>query len=101
MLYLSGQRPVDSHTGVIIGDEFEAQAHQVFGNIKELLDECDSSLDLVAKVNVYLSDIAHFAQMNDIYLRYFSEPYPARTTIACNLRGVLIEVDVVAATRGA
>ena len=99
MLFLSGQRPVDAHTGVLVSDLFAEQAHQVFQNIKEVLDECDSSLDHVAKVNIYLADIAMFAEMNEIYMEYFNDPYPARTTIACSLRGVLVEVDVIATTR--
>lgn len=95
ILFLSGQRPVNPVDGSISSD-FREQARQVFTNIGTVLQECESDLSKVAKVNVYLADIKEFSALNEIYLEFFKEPFPARTTISCVLRGILIEVDVVA-----
>jgi|CryBogDrversion2_2_1035213.scaffolds.fasta_scaffold15145_2 2-iminobutanoate/2-iminopropanoate deaminase len=93
--FLSGQRPVNPVDGSISSD-FREQARQVFTNLGTVLQECGSDFSKVAKVNVYLSDIGDFAALNEVYLEFFQEPFPARTTISCVLRGILIEVDVVA-----
>jgi len=97
-VFVSGQRPVDATSGVI-PDGFAAQAHQVFRNLVAVLEAGRSSLDRVVKVNVYLADLQHFAELNAIYEQYFRRPYPARTTVGCSLRGILIEVDAVALER--
>jgi len=97
-VFVSGQRPLDATSGVI-PDGFAAQAHQVFRNVAPVLEAGRSGLDRVVKVNVYLVDLQHFAELNAIYEQYFQPPYPARTTVGCALRGILIEVDVVALQR--
>jgi reactive intermediate/imine deaminase len=98
-VFVSGQRPQDATTGVI-PEGFSAQAHQVFRNLAAILKAGGSGLDRVVKVNVYLADLQGFAELNAIYEQYFRPPYPARTTVGCNLRGILIEVDVVALEHG-
>jgi 2-iminobutanoate/2-iminopropanoate deaminase len=95
LLFLSGQRPVNPVDGSI-SEDFRTQARQVFANIGTVLTECGSAYAKVAKVNVYLADIKEFATLNEIYLEFFSEPFPARTTISCVLRDILIEVDAIA-----
>jgi 2-iminobutanoate/2-iminopropanoate deaminase len=97
-VFVSGQRPQDAISRVI-PEGFAAQAHQVFRNLAAILDAGRSGLDRVVKVNVYLADLQQFAELNAIYEQYFGPPYPARTTIGCNLRGILIEVDAVALER--
>jgi 2-iminobutanoate/2-iminopropanoate deaminase len=94
-VFVSGQRPHDANSGNI-PEGFAAQAHQVFRNLATILEAAGIGLDRVVKVNVYLADVHQFAELNSIYEQYFRPPYPARTTVGCSLRGILIEVDVVA-----
>ncbi len=96
-LWISGQVPVDPASGEVIAGDFEQQALRVFENIKTLVEAAGGSLANAVKVQVYLRSLDHFAQMNAIYARYFPEPRPARTTVPVELRGFLIEVDVVVA----
>ena len=95
LLFLSGQRPVDPETGDI-PDGVEAQTRRVLENLLVVLTAAGAALADVAKVTVYLADIADFDRVNAVYREFFAEPYPARTTVAVTLRGVLVEIDVVA-----
>jgi 2-iminobutanoate/2-iminopropanoate deaminase len=96
LIYLSGQRPVDP-SDASIPEGFEAQARQVLINLQAVLADAGAELSDVVKVSAYLADIGHFDSWNEVYRQFFAHPYPARTTVACELRGVLVEVDVVAA----
>ncbi|MFE4226522.1 RidA family protein [Arthrobacter sp. NPDC056886] len=96
LVYLSGQRPQHPVTGAI-PDGVVAQARQVFENLGSVLKSCGCTFADVIKVSVYLADIADFAAFNEVYREFLVEPYPARTTIACTLRGIQVEVDLVAA----
>src|SRR5437773_12460160 len=96
-IYLAGQGPLDAHTGKTIVGSFEEQAVQTLDNIKAILDAAGFAMTDVVKVNVYLADLGDFAKLNEIYTRYFSEPYPARTTVGAQLLfHIFIEVDCVA-----
>ena len=95
-LFISGQGPVDPQTGDFVGESFEAQATRTFDNLKAVAEAAGASLEDFVKVNAYLNDMGNFARYNEIYRRYFSEPYPARTTVHSALVGVMIEVDGVA-----
>ncbi|GAC1400818.1 MAG: Rid family detoxifying hydrolase [Chloroflexota bacterium] len=97
-VFVSGQRPVDALSGEMpasVGD----QTHQVLRNIELVLAAAGATLDDVVKVTTYLADVADFAEYNSVYTAYFREPYPARTTVGAQLRGILIEIDVVALCR--
>ncbi len=94
-VYVSGQRPVDAATGVI-PEDFSNQAALCLENVRHVLEAGGATLADVVSVNVYLADIAYFAEFNAVYQRYFSEPFPTRTTVACSLRGILAEVSAVA-----
>lgn len=94
-VFASGQRPVDPQTGDI-PDGVAAQADQVLQNLAAVLESAGASLSKVVRVSIYLSDIGAFADVNEVYKRYFSEPFPARTTVACSLRGILVEIDAIA-----
>jgi 2-iminobutanoate/2-iminopropanoate deaminase len=94
-VFVSGQRPVHPDTGEI-AEGLEAQAHQVLQNLAAVLESAGTGLEKVVRVNIYLADIGAFAQINEIYASYFTEPFPARTTIACSLRGILVEIDAIA-----
>lgn len=96
-VYVAGQVAMDPRTGQMVEGGFEEQAVQVFENLKAIVEGAGSSMANVARVNVYLSDLANFSKMNEIYRRYFSEIYPARTTVGVQLSGAyLIEVDCIA-----
>jgi 2-iminobutanoate/2-iminopropanoate deaminase len=94
-LWISGQVPVDPATGAVVAGDFAAQAVQVFENIKTMVEAAGGSMAGAVKVQVYLRSLDDFTEMNAIYARYFPEPRPARTTVPVELRGFLIEVDVV------
>jgi reactive intermediate/imine deaminase len=95
LMFLSGQRPVHPETGAI-PESIDAQARQVLRNLQAVLAECGRDLGDVAKVTVYLNDIADFDRMNAVYREFFADPYPARTTVAASLRGILVEIDAIA-----
>lgn len=96
MLYTSGQIPVDPATGNI-PDGVEAQAHQVFKNIKNLLAAAGAEMSQVVKTCVFIQNMDDFTVINEIYAQYFTEPYPARSCVevAKLPKGVLLEVETV------
>jgi 2-iminobutanoate/2-iminopropanoate deaminase len=96
-LWVSGQLPVDPTSGTIVGGQFEDQAVQAFENLKTIVEDAGGNLEHAIKVQVYLKYNSDFEAMNQIYRRYFQEPFPARTTIQSDLRISLIEVDAVIA----
>jgi 2-iminobutanoate/2-iminopropanoate deaminase len=96
LLYLSGQRPQHPVTNVI-PEGVVAQAQQVFANLGAVLESCGCTFADVVKVSVFLADIDDFDAFNNVYREFFAAPYPSRTTIACVLRGISVEVDLVAA----
>lgn len=96
-LYVSGQTPMDLHTGQFIEGDIATQTRQVLENIKMILEECGSSLADVVKVGVYLTDLKDFAAFNEVYKQYFKEPYPVRTTVGAQLLFTFkVEIDVTA-----
>ena len=96
-VYCSGQIPINPATGDI-PDGVSAQAHQVFKNIKNLLDASGTSIDNVIKTSVFIKDMNDFAEINAIYAEYFTEPYPARSCVevARLPKDVLLEAEVIA-----
>jgi 2-iminobutanoate/2-iminopropanoate deaminase len=97
--YLSGQIPLDPASGQIVEGGVAAQTERVLQNLKAVLEAAGASLDSVLKVSVFLRDMADFPSMNEVYARYFSAPYPARSTVqAARLpRDVSVEIDCIAA----
>ena len=97
-IYVVGQGPSDPKTGKIDAVTFEDQAIQVFENVKAILEAAGSSMPKVLRVNIYLADLEDFTKMNEVYRRYFTGDFPARTTIGAQLlQKMLIEVDCIAA----
>jgi 2-iminobutanoate/2-iminopropanoate deaminase len=94
-IFVSGQRPVDSATGKI-DEDFKRQARQVLANISAILRQAGLSMSNIVRTTVYLNDIADFGEMNDVYAEFFEEPFPARTTVGAELRGIKIEIDAIA-----
>lgn len=97
-VFASGQRPADPVTGAIPSG-VEEQTEQVLKNLAAVLGAAGSSLADVVKVTAHLADISDFDAFNRVYTRYFQAPFPARTTVGSQLRGILVEVDVVALER--
>ncbi|SFC33405.1 reactive intermediate/imine deaminase [Marinospirillum celere] len=96
-VYLSGQIPLVPETMEVIAGDFEAQAVQVFENLKAVCEAAGGSMDEVVKVNLYLTDLANFATVNEVMARYFSKPYPARAAVqvAALPKGVEFEAEGV------
>jgi 2-iminobutanoate/2-iminopropanoate deaminase len=97
-LFASGQIPLDPTTGTITEGGITAQTHQVLQNLGAVLKAAGLSYDRVVKTTVYLSDMANFPAVNEIYATYFPSPAPARATIqaAALPRNVLVEIDLIA-----
>lgn len=95
--YISGQGSFTPGDTTFKSGNFREQAELTFQNIGALLEACDTSFEKVVKVSIFLTDLANFAELNEIYKRYFKEPFPARTTVQAGLSGqMLIEVDCIA-----
>jgi 2-iminobutanoate/2-iminopropanoate deaminase len=96
-LYVAGQVPVDPATGKLRPGSFKEQADLAFQNVTALLEAAGTSWAHVVKVGVFLADLGNFAEMNEIYQKYLTEPYPARTTVQVVLPPTIaIEVDCIA-----
>ena len=95
-VYLSGQIGLDPATMQMV-EGIEAQIHRVFQNLKAVAEAAGGSLADVVKLNVFLTDLAHFPKVNEIMSGYFREPYPARAAVgvAALPRGALVEADAV------
>ena len=97
LVYTSGQIGVIPETGEV-AQGLEAQAHQVFQNLSELLKAAGSGMDKVVKTTVFIKDMNDFAIVNGIYAQYFTQPYPARSCVevARLPKDVLIECEAIA-----
>ncbi len=96
-VFISGQGPVDPATGEFKFGSFAEQARLTFDNVTTLLAAAGTSWQHVVKTGVFLADLRHFGEMNEIYRQYLTEPYPARTTVQVVLPPqMLIEVDCIA-----
>ena len=97
IIFTSGQIPVNPITGEI-PEGIEAQANQVFTNIRNLLEASGTSITKTVKTTVFIQNIDDFAKVNEIYGEYFTEPYPARSCVEVSRlpKGVLIEVEAIA-----
>jgi 2-iminobutanoate/2-iminopropanoate deaminase len=95
-VFVSGQGPADPETGELRLGTFREQAEQTFQNIGTLLEAAGASWEHVVKVSAFLADYGSFPEFNEVYKRYFQEPYPARTTVQAGLGKIAIEVDCIA-----
>jgi reactive intermediate/imine deaminase len=96
-VYLAGQIPLDPATMQLVSGEFRAHAERVFENLAAVAHAAGGGLKDVVKLNVYLTDLANFATVNEVMSRYFTAPYPARAAVgvASLPRGALVEMDAV------
>ena len=97
-VYLSGQTPLDQTTGKLVEGDIKAQTQQVFKNLWSVLESAGLTSDNVIKVNVFLTDMKLFSEMNDVYKTEFTEPYPARSTVGVKELplGASIEIELIA-----
>jgi reactive intermediate/imine deaminase len=95
-LYLSGQIGLDPET-MLMAEGIEAQTHRVFRNLAAVADAAGMSLDDAVRMTVYLTDLAHFARVNEIMAQYVHEPYPARAAVGVSglPRGAVVEIDAI------
>ena len=98
LLFASGQIPTDPATGAIVDGDVAAQTRRVFDNLGAVLKAANLSFADVVKTTVFLADMNDFAAMNEVYGKYFSEPYPARATVqvARLPKDARVEIDLVA-----
>jgi reactive intermediate/imine deaminase len=101
-VYLSGQIPLDPQSGEVIEGDFAALTRRVFDNLAAVARAAGGSLDDVVKLNVFLTDLGHFATVNEIMAQYFNEPYPARAAVqvAALPKGVPVEMDAIMVLAG-
>jgi reactive intermediate/imine deaminase len=100
-VFFSGQVPIDPATGNLVDGDIAAQARRAFDNLKAVCEAAGGSFDHIVRVGLYLTDLGQFAQVNAVMAEYFSQPYPARSTIGVSAlpRGAAFEVDAVMVLR--
>lgn len=96
-VYLSGQIPLDADSMELVGDAPREQIEQVFKNLSAVCSAAGGGLGDIVKLNIYLTDLSHFALVNEVMATHFREPYPARAAIGVAElpRGALVEMDAI------
>ncbi len=96
-VYLSGQIPLDPVTKELVSGDIEAEIRRVFENLEAVAEAAGGSLAQAVKVNLYLTDLGHFAKVNEIMAQYFPQPYPARAAVGVAQlpRGARVEAECV------
>ena len=98
-VFASGQVPIDPATGEFAEGGIAEQTRQSLTNVTHVLAAAGTDMSHVVKTTVYLSDMANFAAMNEVYATFFKEPHPARSAVAVKTlpKGALVEIEVLAA----
>ncbi len=102
LLFLSGQAAIDESGNIVGADDVDSQIAQIMENIDRVLAAGGSSRDKIAKVTIYLTDMADFPKIVEARKRYFTPPYPADTIVEVNalaLPDLKVEIDVIASAR--
>jgi len=101
-LFISGQVPINPKNGDVLKDSIEIQTNQVINNIENICKEADCDLSDIVKITIYLTDLGDFAEVNQVMVDRFEEPYPARATIEISALplGVNVEIDAVVNANG-
>ena len=96
-VYLSGQIPLDPNSMEMVSGGIEAQITRVFDNLKAVAEASGGTLNSIAKLNIFLIDLGHFALVNEIMARYFEQPYPARAAVgvASLPKNAEVEMDAI------
>ncbi len=97
-LFCAGQIPLDPATGSLVTGDIKAQTRRVLENVKAILDDQRLTLGNVVKSTVFLTNLADFVAMNEVYAEYFTVDFPARSTIqvAALPKGANVEIEVIA-----
>jgi 2-iminobutanoate/2-iminopropanoate deaminase len=98
LLFCAGQIPLDPATGNLVAGDIKAQSERVLENVKAILDDQGLSFSNVVKSTVFLTNLGDFAGMNEVYARYFTSDFPARSTVqvAALPKGANVEIEVIA-----
>src|SRR6516162_8247587 len=98
LLFCAGQIPIDPATGDLVSGDIKVQTQRVLENVKAILEDQKLTFGNVVKSTVFLTNLADFAGMNEIYAKYFTSDFPARSTIqvAALPKGANVEIEVVA-----
>ncbi|MCS7208062.1 MAG: RidA family protein [Fimbriimonadales bacterium] len=101
-IFISGQIPVDPHTGELVAGGIATQTRQTLQNLQAVLTAVGLCLDNVVKTTIYMTDLKMFAEMNAVYETYFRPPYPARATVqvAALPKGAQVEIEAIAYAGG-
>ena len=97
-VFTSGQIPLDPETGALVEGGIGAQTRQVLENLRRVLEAAGTSMSRVVKTTVYMTNLADFQKMNEVYAEYFPQDKPVRSTagVASLPRGAMVEIDVIA-----
>ena len=98
LLFCAGQIPIDPASGNLIVGDIKAQTERVLQNVKAILDDQKLTFASVVKTTVFLTDLENFAAMNEVYAKFFTDSFPARSTVqvAALPKGAAVEIEVVA-----
>ena len=98
LLFCAGQIPLEPATGNLVAGDIKAQTERVLLNVKAILDDQGLTFASVVKSTVFLTNLGDFAGMNEVYAKYFTENFPARSTVqvAALPKGATVEIEVVA-----
>lgn len=96
-VYVSGQIPLDPATGQLVSGDIEAEIRRVFDNLAAIAKAAGGSLQNAVRVTVFLTDLGHFAKVNEVMAQYFPQPWPARAALGVSQlpRGARVEIDCV------
>ena len=97
LVFFSGQIPLDPVTGELVGGDIATQVRRAFDNLKAVCEAAGGTMDDIARVGLYLTDLSQFAAVNAVMGEYFAQPYPARSTIEVPglPKGAAFEVDAL------
>ena len=99
LLYISGQIPLVPTTMELVGPDINQQVNQVFDNLSTIAEAAGTTLNEAVKLTVYLTDLGHFASVNEVMVQQLAQPYPARVALEVSAlpRSALIEIDAIVA----
>lgn len=98
LIFTSGQLPMDAETGEMLENDITLQTRKSLQNVQAILEEAGSGMEKIVKTTVYLSDMANFAKMNEVYKEFFTGDFPARSAfqVARLPKDALVEIEAVA-----
>ena len=99
LLYISGQIPLVRTTMELVGPDINQQVNQVFDNLSAIAEAAGTTLNEAVKLTVYLTDLGHFASVNEVMVQQLAQPYPARVALEVSAlpRSALVEIDAIVA----